>query len=99
VFEGCCYYTPRRSDLDAGLLEVRRPLVDIGTRRVVRHVLGGKTARYVVTADGRARLLPPDAARPSLAVRAQSWLRQAPKEVRGRAAPVVARLLRRPPPG
>jgi hypothetical protein len=42
VFENCIYYTPRRSDLSAGALALRDPLIDICTGRRVKHTFNGR---------------------------------------------------------
>ena len=97
VFDGCAYYTPMHSDPAAGLLAVRRPLVDLGTGRVQPHRLGTERARYVVAADGRSRLLAPGEPDPTRWRRVRSWLRHLPAEARGRTAPRLARLTHRPP--
>ncbi len=94
-FEDCVYCTPRRSDLAAGRLALRHPLVDLGTGRVVTPRFRGERARFRHGADGRSELL----AEPGVALpgRAASAARGLWPQIHGRVRPVVARVLGRPP--
>ena len=55
-FEDCVYYTPQFSDVDTGEYHVRNGMVDIRTRKLVRHSYNGRPISTASQRNGRSRL-------------------------------------------